>query len=74
VRLEISGEVLHGLVARLCKALKLDSNEDVYQGQRSAQLRRSAASFCATSVRELRDEPFSPQIVPRFASQTTSSR
>jgi polyphosphate kinase len=64
VRLEISGEVLHGSVARLCKALKLDPNEDVYQISGPLNFADLPRVILRDERRELRDEPFSPQIVP----------
>jgi polyphosphate kinase len=64
VRLEISGEVLHGSLARLCKALKLDANEDVYHVVGPLNLADLPRIVGRDEKRELRDEPFSPQIVP----------
>jgi polyphosphate kinase len=64
VRLEISGEVLQGSVARLCKALKLDPNEDVYQVNGPLSFADLPRVILRDERRELRDEPFSPQIVP----------
>jgi polyphosphate kinase len=64
VRLEISGEVLHGSVARLCRALKLDPNEDVYQVNGPLSFADLPRVILRDERRELRDEPFSPQIVP----------
>src|SRR5262249_54529180 len=65
VRLEVSGEVLQGSLDRLCKALKIDPNEDVYHVNgplHFADLTRVIVR--EGERRELRDEPFSPQIVP----------
>jgi polyphosphate kinase len=64
VRLEISGEVIHGSLARLCKALKLDANEDVYYQAGPLNLADLPRIVGREEKRELRDEPFSPQIVP----------
>ncbi|HKQ67798.1 MAG TPA: polyphosphate kinase 1 [Polyangiaceae bacterium] len=67
VRLEISGEVLPGSLARLCKALKLDPVEDVYHVDgplNFADLSRVVPRDDRHDRRELRDEPFSPQMVP----------
>jgi polyphosphate kinase len=64
VRLEISGEVLPGSLARLCKALKLDANEDVYHLAGPLNLADLPRIVGRDEKRELRDEPFSPQIVP----------
>jgi polyphosphate kinase len=65
VRLEISGEVLPGSLARLCHALKLDTHEDVYHVHGPLNFADiSRAVVHGGERRELRDEPFSPQIVP----------
>jgi polyphosphate kinase len=65
VRLEISGEVLPGSLARLCQALKLDAHEDVYHVKGPLNFADLARMIARDDVRrELRDEPFSPQIVP----------
>src|SRR5262252_152263 len=64
VRLEISGEVLPGSLARLCKALRLDANEDVYHVKGPLSLADLPRIVGRDEKRELRDEPFSPQIVP----------
>ncbi len=64
VRLEISGEVLPGSLARLCKALKLDPSEDVYHVNGPLNFADLARVVVKDERRELRDEPFSPQIVP----------
>jgi polyphosphate kinase len=64
VRLEISGEVLPGSLARLCKALKLDPAEDVYQVNGPLNFADLSRVVIKDERRELRDEPFSPQIVP----------
>jgi polyphosphate kinase len=64
VRLEISGEVLAGSLARLCQALKLDAHEDVYHVSGPLNFADLARVVVRDERRELRDEPFSPQIVP----------
>jgi polyphosphate kinase len=64
VRLEVSGEVLPGSLARLCKALKLDPVEDVYHVDGPLNFADLARIVVRDERRELRDEPFSPQIVP----------
>ncbi|HMJ54897.1 MAG TPA: polyphosphate kinase 1 [Polyangiaceae bacterium] len=64
VRLEISGEVLPGSLARLCQALKLDPQEDVYHVTGPLNFADLARYVARDERRELRDEPFSPQIVP----------
>jgi polyphosphate kinase len=64
VRLEISGEVLPGSLARLCQALKLDHHEDVYHVNGPLNFADLARVIGRDERRELRDEPFSPQIVP----------
>jgi polyphosphate kinase len=64
VRLEISGEVLPGSLARLCHALKLDPHEDVYHVNGPLNFADLARVVVRDERRELRDEPFSPQIVP----------
>jgi polyphosphate kinase len=64
VRLEISGEVVPGSLARLCKALKLDTSEDVYQVNGPLSFGDVARVVVKDERREFRDEPFSPQIVP----------
>ena len=64
VRLEISGEVLPGSLARLCQALKLDPQEDVYHVNGPLNFADLARVVVRDDRRELRDEPFSPQIVP----------
>ena len=68
VRLEISGEVIQGSLARLCKALKLDAAEDVYQVNGPLNLADLGRVVPRDERRELRDEPFSPQIVPPLQS------
>ncbi len=65
VRLEISGEVLPGSLARLCKALKLDP-EDVYLVNGPLNFADLARVVVRDERRELRDEPFSPQIFPQL--------
>src|SRR5262249_47350200 len=64
VRLEVSGEPLPGSIARLCKALKLDAAEDVSQVAGPLNFADLARLVVRDERRELRDEPFSPQIVP----------
>jgi polyphosphate kinase len=64
VRLEISGEVLAGSLARLCHALKLDPHEDVYYVKGPLNFADLAKVVARDERRDLRDEPFSPQIVP----------
>jgi polyphosphate kinase len=64
VRLEISGEVLPGSLARLCKALKLDPIEDVYHVSGPLNFADLPRIIGRDERRDLRDEPFSPQIVP----------
>jgi polyphosphate kinase len=64
VRLEISGEVLPGSLARLCQALKLDAHEDVYHVKGPLNFADLQRVVTPDARRELRDEPFSPQIVP----------
>ena len=65
VRLEISGEVLAGSLARLCKALnKLESPEDVYHVSGPLNFSDIARVIGRDERRELRDEPFTPQVLP----------
>jgi polyphosphate kinase len=65
VRLEVSGEVLPGSLERLCRALKkLDPVEDVYRVNGPLNFPDIARAVGKDEHRELRDEPFTPQVVP----------
>lgn len=67
VRLEISGEALHGSVARLCRALKLDQEQDVYQVTGPLDFSALSRAFVREREgdrRDLHDAAFTPQIVP----------
>jgi polyphosphate kinase len=64
VRLEVSGEVQPGSLARLCRALKIDPIEDVYHEDGPLNFADMARAVVRDErPRELRDEPFSPQNV-----------
>jgi polyphosphate kinase len=65
VRLEISGVALPGSLARLCKALnRLEPSEDVYLVNGPLNFPDIARVVGRDERRELRDEPFTPQVVP----------
>jgi polyphosphate kinase len=65
VRLEVSGEPPKGSLARLVKALKLDPDKDVFVT--TGMLNVSDLGVIAREDwRGLRDEPYTPHIVPPF--------
>lgn len=65
VRVEIGmGEGVETSVQRLCRALKLDQRLDVYRVTGPLHLADLSAMVADDERRELRDEPFSPQVPP----------
>ena len=75
VRLEISGEVLPGSLARLCQGAQARCARGRVPRQRAAQLRRSArASWCATSGASCATSLSRRRSCPLCASRTIFSR
>jgi polyphosphate kinase len=64
VRLEVSGEPTPASLAKLVKALKLDADRDVYRTSGLLNVQDLMQFVSREERRDLRDEPFTPQIVP----------
>jgi polyphosphate kinase len=64
VRVEISGESTGGSVNRLCRALRLHPREDVYMVDGPLNLSDLTSLVSKEERRDLRDEAWSPQMVP----------
>ncbi|MFO0679067.1 MAG: polyphosphate kinase 1 [Polyangiaceae bacterium] len=66
VRLEVSGDAPAASLAKLCKALKLDPERDLYRTAGILQVNDLMPIVGKDDRRELRDEPFTPQPVPKL--------
>jgi polyphosphate kinase len=65
VRVEIGvGEGSEASVVRLCRALKLDPNLDVYRVPGPLYFADLATAVSDDERKEMRDEPFTPQVAP----------
>ncbi len=64
VRLEVAGDPPAGSLAKLVKALKLDPERDVYQTPGLLNVYDLMKIANREERRELREEPFNPQVVP----------
>ena len=64
VRVEISGATTPGSLNRLCRALKLQPEEDVYRISGPLHIADLSALVAKDERRDMRDEPVTPQIVP----------
>ncbi len=64
VRLEVAGDPPAGSLAKLVKALKLDPDRDVYPTPGLLNVYDLMKIATREERRELREEPFNPQVVP----------
>jgi polyphosphate kinase len=64
VRVEISGTTTPGSMNRLCRALKIHAEEDVYRVAGPLHLADLSAMVGKDERRDMRDELIAPQIVP----------
>ena len=66
VRLEVAGEPTPASLAKLVKALKLDPERDVYHSSGVLNVSDLMQIAAREDRRDLRDEPFTPLVVPQF--------
>jgi polyphosphate kinase len=64
VRVELSGQTTAGSLSRLCKALRLNEKEDLYRVPGPLHMGDMMAMVASQERRDLRDEVFTPHIVP----------